>query len=312
MLAAAVEDCRRAAGVEVLTLLDERRRPEAEGRWPDVAVTWVEPGGEPDAFRSAAAAADFALVIAPEFDRLLETRCRWAEAAGCRLLGPPPDAVALTADKLALFRHLDRASVPTPETMPAMQSVVGFPPRPWVVKPRYGAGSQETYLVTLTGTLTLNPLATGPLGEMIVQPYVPGQPASVAFLIGPRQTIALAPAAQHLSDDGHFHYLGGQAPLPEPLAGRAVRVARRAVDAVPGLGGYVGVDVVLGEAADGTGDRVIEINPRLTTSYVGLRALAADNLMELLLRVARGEPTAEPRWRPGVVSWTADGHTTPV
>jgi predicted ATP-grasp superfamily ATP-dependent carboligase len=303
MLAAAVEDFRRAAGVEVATLLDERWRPDAEGRWPDVAVRWVEPGGEPDAFRAAAAAADFALVIAPEFDRLLETRCRWAEAAGCRLLGPSPDAVALTADKLGLARDLERAGVPTPATVSWIQTVTGFPPLPWVVKPRYGAGSQDTRLVTDPRSA----LPYGPLGEMVVQPYVPGQPASVAFLIGPRQTIALAPAAQHISDDGHFHYLGGQAPLPEPLAGRAVRIARRAVDAVPGLGGYVGVDVVLGEADDGTGDRVIEINPRLTTSYIGLRALAVDNLMELLLRVARGEPAAEPRWRPGVVSWTADG-----
>jgi predicted ATP-grasp superfamily ATP-dependent carboligase len=63
------------------------------------------------------------------------------------------------------------------------------------------------------------------------------------------------------------------------------------------------VDVILGAESD----HVIEINPRLTTSYVGLRVLAADNLMELLLRLARGESTPKPRWRAGGVSWTADG-----
>ena len=36
-----------------------------------------------------------------------------------------------------------------------------------------------------------------------------------------------------------------------------------------------------------SGDRVIEINPRLTTSYVGLRALARFNLAEALLAVIR-------------------------
>ena len=52
--------------------------------------------------------------------------------------------------------------------------------------------------------------------------------------------------------------------------------------------GYLGVDLVLGEAADGSDDVVIEINPRLTTSYVGLRALARENLAAAMLDVASG------------------------
>jgi predicted ATP-grasp superfamily ATP-dependent carboligase len=302
MLAAAVEDLRRVPDVQVLTLLDEQRQDMSTADWPDVMVSWVPPGAEPDAFRSAVARAEFALVIAPEFHRLLEERCRWAEAAGCRLLGPTPDAVALTADKLALAGHLDRAGVPTPDTVGLLQTPTDMPRPPWIIKPRYGAGSQD--MCRLMGSLSL-PLS-GPLGERIVQPFVPGRPASVAFLIGPGQTIALAPAAQHISEDGQFHYLGGSAPLPPPLAERAERIGRQAVDAVPGLNGYVGVDVVLGSAAD----VVIEINPRLTTSYVGLRALADDNLMEQLLQVVRGESVAPPAWRVGAVRWTSDGAVT--
>jgi predicted ATP-grasp superfamily ATP-dependent carboligase len=144
-------------------------------------------------------------------------------------------------------------------------------------------------------------------GEAILQPYLSGIAASVAFLTGPRQTVPLLPAAQHLSPDGRFHYQGGSIPLPVGLAERAERLARRAVAAVPGLRGYIGVDLVLGEVADGSQDAVIEINPRLTTSYVGLRALAEDNLAEALLRVATGEPLGELKWRPGEVRFRSDG-----
>src|SRR5262249_42859079 len=87
----------------------------------------------------------------------------------------------------------------------------------------------------------------------------------------------------------------------------ARRLAETAVAAVPGLQGYVGVDLVLGSAGDGSQDWVIEINPRLTTSYVGLRALAEDNLAEVMLAVARGEPVAPLTWRPGKVEFSADG-----
>ena len=51
--------------------------------------------------------------------------------------------------------------------------------------------------------------------------------------------------------------------------------------------------------------QVIEINPRLTTSYVGLRALASCNLAAALLNVVAGQ---KPRltWRDHhTVRWTA-------
>src|SRR5262249_27211100 len=110
--------------------------------------------------------------------------------------------------------------------------------------------------------------------DHIVQPFVPGVAASVAFLFGPGRCLALPPAAQRLSEDDCFRYLGGSVPLPPPLAERARRLAWTAVETLPDLRGYVGVDVVLGDATDGSADWIIEINPRLTTSYVGLRALA--------------------------------------
>jgi len=136
---------------------------------------------------------------------------------------------------------------------------------------------------------------------MIVQEFVPGRAASVAFLCGPHEKLALLPTFQLLSDDGRFNYLGGELPIPDELAKRAVTLGRRAVECVQGLLGYVGVDLVLGDAADGSRDYALEINPRLTTSYIGLRALADFNIAHAMLRVAGGEDVMPPRWRPGRV-----------
>jgi predicted ATP-grasp superfamily ATP-dependent carboligase len=54
------------------------------------------------------------------------------------------------------------------------------------------------------------------------------------------------------------------------------------------LRGYIGIDLVLGVEPDGSDDFVVEINPRPTTSYVGLRAAARTNLAEAMLRIAEG------------------------
>jgi predicted ATP-grasp superfamily ATP-dependent carboligase len=177
-----------------------------------------------------------------------------------------------------------------------------------VCKPRHGAGSQATFLVRGASDLAAcraRAAAEGYRGELVVQPFVPGLAASVALLGGPAGWFPLPAARQCLSEDGRFRYRGGGLPLPARLGARARRLAERAARAVPGLGGYVGVDLVLGEG-DGADDAVIEINPRLTTSYVGLRALARCNLAEALLEVAAGRAPAL-RWGDWEVDFTAEG-----
>lgn len=300
MLAALLEDICRVPGVSVATILEAERDVCAA-----VRCRRVDPGEEGAAFREEARAADLTLVIAPETDGILLERHRWVMETGGRWLGSSAEAIALTGDKLALAEHMLRCDVPTPECLPLPARSARFPA---VLKPRCGAGSQATYLLRSAEELaTAEKLARleGFGGEWIVQSFVPGQASSVAFLVGPGGAVPLAPMEQRLSTDGRFHYLGGKVPLPKGQARRAVDLGRRAVEAVAGLSGYVGVDLVLGTEA--SADRVIEINPRLTTSYVGLRALAEDNLAEALLRVARGESVAALRWREGVVSFDTSG-----
>ncbi len=70
-------------------------------------------------------------------------------------------------------------------------------------------------------------------------------------------------------------------PLPVHLEARAIELGRRALASVPGLGGYVGVDLVLGDSA--AADCAIEINPRPTVAYVGLRRLCLTSLARAIL-----------------------------
>jgi predicted ATP-grasp superfamily ATP-dependent carboligase len=143
-------------------------------------------------------------------------------------------------------------------------------------------------------------------GELIVQQFVEGTPASVAFLVGPDTMLSLQPCHQWLSTDGRFRYEGGMCPMGHAdYAPRAVRLAGSALRAIPGLFGYVGVDVVLGNLEPR--DYVIEVNPRLTTSYVGLRALADFNIAEAMLNIARGENLPPLGWKKQFVDFMPNG-----
>ncbi len=303
MLAALLEDFGGLAGATVETMFG--REFLASGKTPPAGVVVHEVGyGEEKAtFRRLAAAADRTLVVAPECDDVLPERLRWVEAAGGRSLGSTVEAARLAGDKLRLAGLLRERSAPTPYTVawPAEP-----PSYPAVCKPRRGAGSQATFLVRDADELrrAVGQARAEGWGDLIVQPFVPGEPASVAFLVGPGRRLALPAVSQRLSDDGRFHYRGGRLPLTADSAERAASLAARAVDAVEGLRGYVGVDLVLGPTA--ARDAVMEINPRMTTSYIGLRARARFNLAQALLSVAEGLAPLAWEWGTGQVCFTAD------
>jgi tyramine---L-glutamate ligase len=299
MLSAVLDDLTRCSGVEVSTLLDLQRSPPRH--WSDrIIIQRMQPAAEKDAFRTLAAVAEGSLVIAPEFDGILAERSRWVEEAGGRLLGASPEAIRQTADKLFLSRLWSAQGIPAPPQKRIY---------PLVCKPRFGAGSQATFLVHDEEELERaqrQAHAEGWNGELMLQRYKPGLAVSVAFLSGEGKRHSLPAVEQRLSCDGRFRYLGGRLPLPDNLDRRARRLAERAVSCVEGLRGWFGVDLVLGDAEDGSSDVVIEINPRLTTSYLGLRRLARFNLAEALLAVATGSPVQPGEWKTETIVFHAD------
>ena len=285
MIAALANDFSEVEGVTAVTMRDARFEDGESLRGESHRIERIEHHNE--VFRHLAATSDWTMLIAPEISGRLLDGCENVLAVGGRLLGPPTSVVEIASDKHRTAEHLRRAGLRVPEgrAIEPGDLDVGTLPGPHVLKPRDGAGSQ--------GLRTLH--AGQPTNDIRVQVpsrlerLIEGRPVSVSLLCGPGGHLALPPCRQHLTGDGTFAYLGGSLPLDPDLACRAVRLAERAIATFPEVLGYVGVDLILTEEG---GDAVIEINPRLTTSYVGLRAATDDNLAAAMLRVAEGQTPA--------------------
>jgi hypothetical protein len=280
--------------IEVVLIHHPRERLRRHPR-----LRTVPAGHDPaPALRAAARQADAALVIAPETAGVLERLSRIVETAGCRLLGSPPAAVRLAADKIATARLLGAAALPAPETRLVRFATAGATlarrSPPFVLKPRDGAGSAGVMVVRrrseVGGALRRLRAATD-RDDFILQQYVEGTPASASLLVGAAPSGVILPLAlgrQRLRGGRTPKYTGGEIPLRHPGAGAALRIGMAAARALArragGLRGFIGIDLVLrdGEAF------VIEINPRLTTSYLGLRRILPHNLADLIRRAATG------------------------
>jgi predicted ATP-grasp superfamily ATP-dependent carboligase len=280
-------------GIEVVTLRDPRLPPLGIG-----GVTTIATGGDfRAAHQEALARVDAAWPIAPETDGALESLAALTLSAGVRLLGSAPEAVRLTACKSATITALAAARVPV---VPAFSDADTLPPLPgpWVVKPEEGAGAVGVRIVADRRAAAVALAAS--CGGLITQPWVPGEARSLSLLCAAGDAVILSVNRQHLDCRSAEVRLAGLTVNIDPAPSVELeRIARGVASTIPGLWGYVGVDFLQTEG----GAVVLEINPRLTTSYCALPDALGRNVAGLVLKLARTGrlPPVSPRRAGGPV-----------
>ena len=281
MLRALLDDLARVPGIEVLATRDPRL-PPLHG----VDVHVASPDEDPLAlYARCVAAADAAWPTAPETDGMLERLASETLRQEKLLLGCRPEAVRLATSKRGTARALASAGI---ASVPTFALSDGLPPLdgPWVTKPDEGAGCTDTLLVPDVRAARER-LALMPDG-MVAQPWLEGTSASLSLLCAAGRAALLSVNLQHGEvSDGWLGVGAISVNARRDDDGTLARLGGRIAAAVPGLWGYVGVDLVLTPA----GPVVLEINPRLTTSYCGLRRELDLNVAEQVLALARtGDP----------------------
>ncbi|HZY31514.1 MAG TPA: ATP-grasp domain-containing protein [Candidatus Methylomirabilis sp.] len=290
MLEALVTDLLCLEEHELLLLIDRRRvdrvPPHRRLRVVDLRKSYRQ--GYTDMVEEA----DAALLIAPETGGFLEELTAVVEARGKFVLGSSSLGVKSAADKALTYQLLQASGIPTPVTHEVRHSdelvplarQIGYPV---VVKPRDGVGCQSVFFARRDEELQ-RAFATARRETrqetVLLQSYVEGVHASVSLLTDGMRCLPLTLNLQEIGGRTRVRYHGGQVPLEHPRRPLAFRRAREVVAAIPGLRGYVGIDVVLTDR-DAV---VIEVNPRVTTSYVGLRKVLRSNPAALMLGAAGG------------------------
>ena len=294
MVRALLRDLAELRGVELLASRDERL-PALAGLETIVPL----PGEDALAlYARGVAAADAAWPTAPETDRMLERLAQATIAAGRVLLGCRPPAVRLAASKRATAERLRQAGIAVVPTFTLADEVPPLPGR-WVVKPDAGAGCDDA--VVLPGRqAAIERMAEAP-GRLVAQPWIEGPALSLSLLCAEGLARLLCCNRQRLSiADGRLALEGITVNAVPDVGGELAALGGRLAAAIPDLWGYVGVDLV----ATANGPVVLEINPRLTTSYCGLRPALQVNAAELVLRLLR--PDRRDEWRPPAGPGTAE------
>lgn len=177
-----------------------------------------------------------------------------------------------------------------------------------ILKPRDGAGSDGVQIVPLDrASLHDFPQQHADDDRWLLQPFLPGVACSVGFIGGGQRgpTTILPPAHQKIVTNGQkLSYHGGQIPCGREITARITSVAQQLATAFGPFDGYIGADLLIDLSVAASSEasvRVVEVNPRLCTSYVGYRMLAVDNLATWMLQQHSGH---EIRWKSETVQFS--------
>lgn len=219
-----------------------------------------------------APACDMGLVIAPDhilpgFTMVLEQH---THNLGCGFM-----TAAVCANKVQTQRVLARNGIPVPGSPGNGKKVI---------KPVKGCGAQGV-------RISEGEPAAGEFAER----FIDGEHLSVSILanriIGdacqfftgnPPAVLAVNRQNIQIDDTGSIHYCGGETPVHPAREQEIISIAKKAVG-ILGCQGYCGVDMVVADKA-----YVIEVNPRITTSLVGIAACMEEEIADLLVAASRG------------------------
>lgn len=224
---------------------------------------------------------DAGIVIAPDGELYTLTKLLESNTVN---LGCPSEFVKICTDKLRISELLSAEGIPVPRIVP-VEEVEKREDTMYVTKPRYGCASENVFI--LNGRNHSEALSFYGSSDYIITEFIRGEDISSSVIAGKSSVLPLTINKQFIRKDGErLRYEGGYVPysIGREADREIMGISEQVVTTLHGAG-YVGIDFVLAE--DGKA-YIVDVNPRPTTSIVGIAKVLNYDVADLMLRAAFG------------------------
>ncbi len=229
---------------------------------------------------------DFIWPVAPEIDAALYKVTKLIEQQKISLLSSSSQAVYLCSDKLATAQLLNQWDVLTVESVQLDLFSNQFA-GPWVIKPKEGAGCFNSYYVDHNNYSEIIKQIESQ-ADYIIQPYMIGKTLSLSCVFRAGKAWLLCCNQQQVSiKNAQFELEACIVNVDTENLNDYQKLIDQIAMAIPGLFAYVGIDIIHSENLP---PLVLEINPRLTTSYVGINPATGVNVAKAVIEMSEIAP----------------------
>lgn len=290
MLQALLDNLSRINGIELMVMLDWRLKNSIDRAAINTRIIKREHNSHNE-FVRLCQHCDAIWPIAPEFNGILQSLCHTVETMGKLLLTSATAAVAVTGNKFHCYQHLSRHYITTIPTQ-LLDDKYDYLPGEWMIKPVDGAGCADSYLISNRQEFMIASTQLQGRGQFIIQPHIRGKKTSLSCLFKQGQGWLICANLQRFNIVNKQYRLAEiVVNTPSNLTAAYKNLVNKIAGALPDLWGYVGIDLI--ETTDQI--NVLEINPRLTTSFAGIYAACGINIAQVVLQlIIKGKPLLNP------------------
>lgn len=278
MLNALLDNLASLKTIEVTVMLDWRLKDSVG--YTGINTVTIKPEHDfTEEFARLSEQCDLVWPIAPEFDDILQNLCRIVESLGKMLLASSATAMAIATNKLKTYELLNKNQI---AVVPTRMLDDDFSSGEWIVKPVDGVGCADSYV--LANRQDFDRMSTRN-GRYIIQPHLQGAKTSLSCLFKQGRGWLVCANLQRFELINQQYHLADIVVNHHSDSGAYQQLIDKIASSLPGLWGYVGIDLIENEQV-----WVLEINPRLTTSFVGIYNALGINIAETVLQLLHGDP----------------------
>jgi len=284
---------------QIITLLDKRIRFLSPLIKANSIKTVRSSDKFIDLYKSRVKECDFCFIIAPEFSNILLDLTRIIKRNNKKLLSVNLDGIKIASSKYKTYKYFLSHDLKTPKTF-LVPLKNGLPDADFIrkkykdldsqviIKPNDGVGAESILKVEserdLNEVLRSSEANFEKGRKYIIQNYIDGQPLSLSLFnsfLNRKKPLLISVNSQNIllkNKVKDSEYLGGYTPVENyNIIEQKINQILQKVK-FPEFFSLYGMDFIMNE------DDIffIEINPRLTTSYIGLRNILIDNPLKLL------------------------------
>lgn len=240
---------------------------------------------------------DYVFIIAPEFSDILYKLTKLMKDQNKIILSTNLETIRLGSSKLETFKYFKEKKVSTPQTyrLPSHllneDDVIKIFSKfecPVIIKPEDGVGAESIFYFEnnnqISDFFSSNQNNLELDRTYIMQEYISGKDLSVSLISnsqGPNILSINAQLVEFSKLNSESTYMGGYTPIFDyEVIEKQLKKQVQQLD-LKGSTGYYGIDFI---RKTNNSLSFIEINPRLTTSYIGIRNITKKNPLLLILQ----------------------------